>query len=140
MAVSVQAFMDSLNASGLMTSEQTATLLEQNVADSGESMAGELVAQGTLTKYQAHAICTGQTRHLVLGEYRILDQIGHGGMGQVFKALEQLAELGTGAFQFTGVVGQARRQLHHRNRDRDDGDDDQQFPQRESPLRSIAPR
>jgi response regulator RpfG family c-di-GMP phosphodiesterase len=45
-----------------------------------------LVNQGLLTDYQAKRIAAGTTFGLVLGNYRILDRIGAGGMGVVFKA------------------------------------------------------
>ena len=46
----------------------------------------ELYRQGKLTKYQAQSLYHGRSKGLVLGNYVILDRIGHGGMGQVFKA------------------------------------------------------
>ena len=49
-------------------------------------MAKELVRSKTLTRYQAQEIYLGRARQLILGSYTILDKIGAGGMGQVFKA------------------------------------------------------
>jgi len=45
-----------------------------------------LVRHGRLTKFQAQAIFQGKTKGLVLGDYVVLDRIGGGGMGQVYKA------------------------------------------------------
>jgi response regulator RpfG family c-di-GMP phosphodiesterase/serine/threonine protein kinase len=45
-----------------------------------------LVAHRLLTSYQAHRIEEDTAFGLVLGNYRILDRIGGGGMGVVFKA------------------------------------------------------
>ena len=42
--------------------------------------------QNWLTRYQAKSILTGKTKALVLGNYIILNRIGQGGMGQVFRA------------------------------------------------------
>jgi response regulator RpfG family c-di-GMP phosphodiesterase/serine/threonine protein kinase len=45
-----------------------------------------LVTHGILTQYQADRIEAGKTFGLVLGNYRVLNRIGAGGMGVVFKA------------------------------------------------------
>ena len=46
----------------------------------------EMVECGLLTPYQAARIGTGNTFGLVLGNFRILDRIGAGGMAVVYKA------------------------------------------------------
>ncbi|HVX12283.1 MAG TPA: bifunctional serine/threonine-protein kinase/formylglycine-generating enzyme family protein [Pirellulales bacterium] len=50
------------------------------------ALAEALVAAGKLTRFQAAEIAAGRTTGLVLGNYVLLDRIGAGGMGQVFKA------------------------------------------------------
>ncbi len=47
--------------------------------------AAVLVEQGKLTAFQAREILAGRTRFR-LGQYTVIDEIGRGGMGQVFKA------------------------------------------------------
>jgi serine/threonine protein kinase/Leucine-rich repeat (LRR) protein len=54
-----------------------------------EGLISELVKQNQLTAFQAQQVKVGKARSLILGAYTILDKIGAGGMGQVFKALHR---------------------------------------------------
>jgi serine/threonine protein kinase len=65
----------------LSTVEQEARTLER-----GKLLARALVERGVLTKFQAEQVLGGRTHGFVLGQYLILDRIGQGGMGRVFKA------------------------------------------------------
>jgi len=49
-------------------------------------LATALARNGRLTAYQAQTVYQGQTSGLVFGEHEILEPIGEGGMGQVFRA------------------------------------------------------
>jgi len=51
-----------------------------------EELLQELHKQNLLTKFQAQQVAAGRIKSLILGSYTILDKIGAGGMGQVFKA------------------------------------------------------
>jgi serine/threonine-protein kinase len=60
--------------------------LKRNPRAEAPALAEYLVQQGTLTPFQAERILGGKGAGLVLGPYVLLDAIGQGSMGQVFKA------------------------------------------------------
>ena len=96
MAVSLEQFVENLVRSGLFTAAELAAF-QQNLAPDRrpgkpQDLARELVRAGRLTKYQAAEIYQGKTKGLVLGDYVVLDEIGAGGMGQVFKAWHRTME------------------------------------------------
>ena len=51
-----------------------------------EELVQELVKSENLTAFQGQQVKAGRAKSLILGAYTILDKIGAGGMGQVFKA------------------------------------------------------
>ncbi|EAQ80645.1 hypothetical protein [Blastopirellula marina] len=61
-------------------------LLASNPAKTAFQLSSQLLDAKLLTKFQLRAIAYGKTRGLKLGRYVILDKIGAGGMGQVYRA------------------------------------------------------
>ncbi len=51
-----------------------------------KALARELMERGWLTPYQVDQLYLGHGQDLVLGSYVLLERLGEGGMGQVFKA------------------------------------------------------
>ena len=77
-------------ATSLLTQEELdeaiSLLAQEGVADpSDEQLATKLVAMGRLNRWQAEQLRLGH-RKFNLGDYHLIDSIGQGGMGQVFKA------------------------------------------------------
>jgi serine/threonine protein kinase len=85
--VSSQELLDCLQQSGLFSTEQIhqATEAASQAAD-GRVLAQALVTAGILTAYQAEAIGNRKFAELRIGNYEVLDRLGAGGMGTVFKA------------------------------------------------------
>jgi len=60
--------------------------LKRNPRAEAPALAEFLVEQGTITAFQAERILNGKSQGLVLGPFVLLDSIGSGSMGQVYKA------------------------------------------------------
>src|SRR5437667_253115 len=90
MGLSVRQFVESLSTHGVLSAGETATLRDSIGGDEqdtdAEKFAVRLVQQGKLTKFQAANLYQGRGKGLAFGEYVVLDKIGAGGMGQVYKA------------------------------------------------------
>jgi serine/threonine-protein kinase len=83
-------FVWDLRRSGLIDRGQLDTIvgefLRKNPRAEAPALAEYLVEQGTLTAFQAERVLNGKTQGLVLGPYVLLDAIGSGSMGQVYRA------------------------------------------------------
>jgi WD40 repeat protein/serine/threonine protein kinase len=51
-----------------------------------QQLGRELLQRDWLTPYQVNQLLQGRARNLLLGPYLLLQRLGHGGMGEVFKA------------------------------------------------------
>ena len=87
MAVALEQFVQQLEDSGILAGDALREFLPPNAAPkNAEELARELVRQRKLTKFQATQLWQGKGKSLVLGNYVLMDKIGQGGMGAVFKA------------------------------------------------------
>src|SRR4051794_29065099 len=119
--ISLEEFAHSLSESGLLD----ASALGLGPASDGASAARHLVEAGKLTRFQADAVLGRRHGELSIGNYEVLDKLGAGGMGTVFKArhrrmkrvvalkvLSEAAKSGTLADRFQREVETIARLSH----------------------------
>ncbi len=90
MSISLDEFVRSLTDTGILPMEEVTSMVSSLPEDRKgvdvEKLARDLIRQQKLTRFQASVIFKRQTRGLRFGDYIVLDKIGSGGIGQVFKA------------------------------------------------------
>ena len=83
-----------LRTSGVLTDRQfadvRAKVLAGDYPNVSRELAERLVKERLLTDYQARRLLAGKSGGMILGKYVILDRIGSGSMGRVYKATHQL--------------------------------------------------
>ena len=91
--LTIPLLIDSIRNHGLLEGaalRDAQTLAEQS--NDPQEIAAELVRRQRLTQYQANELLQGRGEHLVLGSYVLLEQIGAGGMGLVFRARQKVLQ------------------------------------------------
>src|SRR5262249_45188414 len=82
-------FANQLRDCGLLFNRRLARAVEEwspRVPD-GRTLARELIRQDLLTPYQANQLLLGKGQALVVGQYRLMERLGEGNLGQLFKAV-----------------------------------------------------
>jgi serine/threonine protein kinase len=84
---SAETFLKTLRQSQLLSEEVLAKWqMKPGLPDEPSKLAALLIKHGLLTNFQAKQLLGGRYRGFFLGSYKILDQLGQGGMGTVFIA------------------------------------------------------
>src|SRR4029077_6411459 len=87
MAVPLDQSVKHLEDSGILAGDTLKDFVPPKASPKdAEELLRELLRQKKLTKFQAEQVWQGKGRSLVLGNYLLLEKIGQGGMGAVYKA------------------------------------------------------
>lgn len=90
---SAEEFGQALIASGVLTGPELQTFREGRgsggASETARDLAAELMSHGKLTHFQVRQLARGEGGQLALGNYLLLDEIGAGGMGRVYRAVHR---------------------------------------------------
>ncbi|MFO0902041.1 MAG: protein kinase [Pirellulales bacterium] len=84
-SVPFSTWVERLSGSGLVPAEAWQSAVAESLGDA-ERLVGGLQQRGLLTRFQLNAIAEDRLASLRIGNYELLDRLGAGGMGTVFKA------------------------------------------------------
>lgn len=79
-------FVELVRKSGLAEDRLDGWLKDNALPPQAQATAAKLVQDGLITPFHAKHMLTGKCKGFILGQYKVLDQIGAGGMGVVFVA------------------------------------------------------
>ena len=89
-----QSFLQAIRSSAVLSEKQfekvEANVAEGNYPPEPAELASRLVKDGVLTAFQARQILKGKSQGLVFGRYVILDFLGKGAMGRVYRACHRM--------------------------------------------------
>src|ERR1700688_728009 len=89
--VTIANFVDGILQSQLLEAEQCEEVVRlQTKFDEMRDLALELMRRDWLTAYQVNQISQGRGAALTIGPFILLERLGEGGMGQVFKARQKV--------------------------------------------------
>src|SRR6185437_13724438 len=87
MAADLKSVVKQLADSGIIAAGKLENFIPPKASPKdADELAQQLVKSNLLTTFQAAQVKAGKAKALILGNYTIVDKIGAGGMGQVFKA------------------------------------------------------
>lgn len=85
----IDEFLDLMNKSGVADSKRLDAYLQQASAngtlpDDPASLANALIREGLLTRFQSQQFLLGKWRGFSIGNFKVLERLGSGGMGNVY--------------------------------------------------------